>query len=64
MRAHKFAIEGNLQQAAVLLRIIDGIRQKKPETFADPQGFIDQLVQAVFEGGPLPSLDLVPVESH
>lgn len=64
VRAHRFASEGNRQQAAALLKIVDGIRQKMPESSNDPENFIGRLVEAVFEGGTLPSLDLVPVESH
>ena len=62
LRAHKFASEGNRQQAATLLRTVDGLRTQKPDGYKDPQGFLQQLIDAVQTGSPLPSLDLVPLE--
>jgi hypothetical protein len=62
LRAHKFASEGNRQQAATLLRTVDGLRTQKPDGYKDPQGFLNQLIDAVQTGSPLPSLDLVPLE--
>ena len=62
LRAHKFASEGNRQQAATLLRTVDGMRSQKPDGYKDPGGFLDKLMEAVQKGSPLPSLDLVPLE--
>ncbi|MFN8855212.1 MAG: tetratricopeptide repeat protein [Planctomycetaceae bacterium] len=62
LRAHKFASEGNRQQAATLLRTIEGLRTQKPDGYKDPQGFLDKLRDAVQSGSPLPALDLVPLE--
>ena len=62
LRAHKYASEGNRQQAATLLRTVDGLRTQKPDGYKDPQRFLNQLIDAVQTGSPLPSLDLVPLE--
>lgn len=62
LRAHKFASDGNLRQAATLLQTVDGMRKQKPGGYQDPQRFLDLLIDSVQSGSPLPSLDLVPLE--
>jgi tetratricopeptide (TPR) repeat protein len=56
IRAHRFASDGNLQQARLLA---DELLAQKPE-----ETFVQQLVDALRNQRPLPSLDLIPIQQH
>ncbi len=53
VRAYRFAEEGNLQQAGLLMEAVNAER--------DPAEFVQKLIQALKEGGSLPSLDELPM---
>lgn len=55
-RAHKFASQGNLQQALVLA---EELQSQKPD-----EPFVRQLADAIRNQKPLPSLDLIPLKQH
>ena len=61
VRSHRFASEGNLYQALILADALLDIRKQKPDSYPDPEKFVDQLIAALQEGEPLPSLDLIPL---
>lgn len=56
VQAHRFASEGNVQQAQLLA---DELLAQKPE-----EPFIQQLADALRHQKPLPSLDLIPLTQH
>ncbi|MFM7161501.1 MAG: tetratricopeptide repeat protein [Planctomycetaceae bacterium] len=61
VRSHRFASEGNLYQALILADALLDIRKQKPDSYPDPDQFVDQLLAALQHGEPLPSLDLIPL---